>query len=624
MTRAARIVFALLVVASAASFFVAQRLKNQPAVFQGVRYSPALSPNGDGRYDTLKLRFFIKRSTPVTVEVVDAAGTRVATLAEDRPAQKYKRVALEWDGRNDDGHYVGDGRYRIKFTLPDEGRSVVWQNGPSILVSRDNRPRPRVRRIVGIRPRKQTALLPSTTGEPVEAVLTLRGWEPSARVVRTGPGQPRVVRTLEIEDATRARSGTKLRDPADGRRHARTDTARVRWDGRTDDGELAPDGTYVIQACVRNRAGVQGCGPTAGKGGLPTAEPSGRMTGNGGVTVRRIGVQTKPAPVAAGNRMTFFVDSRGKRYDWTLTRVGSRRPVARGSARRAALKVSPRSTRAGVYRLRVTAGGGHAEAIALAGDATPQNVLVVLPAITWQGRNPLDDDGDGLANTLSGAEASRATRVRAERVMAALPSGFATGVQPALEWLVRHRKRFDVTTDLALAQGVGPKVAGHRGVLLVGEARWTTPQLGAGLRAYVRRGGILAELDPTGLRRSVELRDGLLREPGPFEATDALGVRSRGAVRLDGPPQNDRDDIGLFDGTDGRFDGYPVGWPAEGVEGGRAVATAVDRRDRVTIAAYKIGDGFLLRTGLPTFARRLASDADTSDLMESAWRRLSR
>lgn len=626
MTRAARIVFLLLVVATAASFFVAQRLKNQPAVFQGVRYSPAVSPNGDGRYDTLKLRFRLKRSTPVTVEVVNTDNEPVATLAQDRPATKYRQVRLEWDGRNDDGQYVKDGRYRLKFTLPDEGRSVVWQDGGSFVLSRTRVPAPRVRRIVGIPTRKATALLPSTTGDPVEAVLDLRGWEPTARVVRTGPGTPRVVRELEIRDVTRPSTGTRLRDPRDGKRYARAETGRVRWDGRTDDGRLAPDGTYVIQVCVRNRAAVLGCGPRAGEGGLPDADPNGRMRGNGGVTVRRLGVQPNPAPVKAGNRIGFFADSRGKAYDWTLRRVGSRRPVARGTSRKPALKVSPRSSRAGVYRLTVSANGRRVTVPALAGDARRQRVLVVLPGITWQGLNPLDDDGDGLANTLTGAESSRASRVRAERVLAALPAGFDADVQPALEWLVRHRKRFEVTTDLALAQGAGPKLDGHTGVLLVGEARWTTPQVGDALRRYVRGGGVLAGLDPTGLRRGVELvRDGAeLREPGPFERTNALGVRSTGAVRLDGPPQNDKDDIGLFDGTDGRFDGYPVGWPAEGVEGGQAVATAVDGSDHVIIAAYKIGDGFLLRTGLPTFTRRLASDADTSDLMDSVWRRLSR
>ncbi|WP_210491056.1 N,N-dimethylformamidase beta subunit family domain-containing protein [Patulibacter sp. SYSU D01012] len=627
MTRAARIVFLLLVVATAASFFVAQRLKNQPAVFQGVYYSPVLSPNGDGRYERLKLRFRIKRSTPVTVEVVNTDNEAVATLARDRPAQKYKRIALEWDGRNDDGRLVKDGRYRIKFTLPEEGRSVVWQKASFAVQTAP--PEPRVRRIVGIPPRRTTALLPSVGGDPVEAVVTLRGWEPSARVVRTGPGTPRVVRTLAVEDVARPSTGTRLRDPRDGKRYRRADAGRVRWDGKTDDGRPAPDGTYVIQVCVRNRAGVLGCGPRAsGKDGLPAPDEDGRgrLRGNGGVTVRRLGVQPSPVPVKAGNRIGFYVDSRGAAYDWTLRRVGTRRPVASGRSRKPALKVSPRSSRAGVYRLTVTANGRRVTVPALAGDARRQSVLVVLPGITWQGLNAVDDDGDGLANTLTGAETSRASRIRSERVMAGLPAGFDAAVQPAIEWLVRHRKRFEVTTDLALAQGRGPKLDGHKGVLLVGEARWTTPQNGEALRAYVRRGGVVAGLDPSGLRRGVELAQdgGQLREPGPFEATNALGVRSKGAVRLDGPPQNDKDDIGLFDGTDGRFDGYPVGWPAEGVEGGQAVATAVDRRDHVIIAAYKIGDGFLIRTGLPTFAGRLARDADTSDLMESAWRRLSR
>jgi hypothetical protein len=150
-----------------------------------------------------------------------------------------------------------------------------------------------------------------------------------------------------------------------------------------------------------------------------------------------------------------------------------------------------------------------------------------------------------------------------------------------------------------------------------------------GLRDFVRGGGTLAGLDPSGLRRSVTLNradepTSVLRAPSPFTADNALGLRSTGAVRLDGPPQNDKDDIGLFDGTDGRFEGYPVGWPLEDVGGGTVVASAVDRADHVLIAAIKIGDGFVIRTGLPAFASRLGSDPDTSELLESTWRRLSR
>jgi hypothetical protein len=220
--------------------------------------------------------------------------------------------------------------------------------------------------------------------------------------------------------------------------------------------------------------------------------------------------------------------------------------------------------------------------------------------------------------------------VRVNRVLGGLPRGFDSGVQPVLEWLARHHKRFEITSDLALASGEGPKLDGRRGVLLAGENRWVTAGLGDGLRAFVRGGGTVAALDPTGLRRAVTLsgasRDdgGVLRAPGAFVAENAFGLVSRGAVRLDGPPQIDTDDVGLFDGTDGRFEGYPVAWPLDGTNGSRVVARAVDTKDHVVIAAVKVGDGFVIRTGLPTFAARLASDPDTSELLDSTWRRLSR
>jgi hypothetical protein len=254
---------------------------------------------------------------------------------------------------------------------------------------------------------------------------------------------------------------------------------------------------------------------------------------------------------------------------------------------------------------------------------------VVLPAVTWQGLEPLDDDGDGLANTLNGPEESRASRVRTPRVLSSLPRGFRTAEEPTMAWLARHRKRFELTTDLALARGEGPKIEGHRGVLLVGEHRWTTPAVARSLRDFVRGGGTVAGLDPTGLRRSVTLsrRDeptSVLRAPSPFTAENAVGLTSQGAVRLDGPPQNDKDDVGLFRGTDGRFEGYPVGWPLEDVGENTVVASAVDQGDHVLIAAVKVGDGFVIRTGLPAFASRLGTDPDTSELLESTWRLLSR
>ncbi|MEV4423461.1 FlgD immunoglobulin-like domain containing protein [Patulibacter sp. NPDC049589] len=629
MTRAARVVFGILVVATVASFFLAQRLKNQPAVLQRIGISPAFSPDGDGHRDKLAIYFVVKRAQPITVQVVDPGGQVVRTLATDVHAKAYTRNRFVWDGKDDAGRVATDGRYRLKVVLEDEGRSIVAQTKSFEL--RTDPPRPSVRgiSIAGGAPGEGRAILPTVDGKPLVASLRLRGWEPSARVVRTGPGAPTVVKDLKVEGIERDTSGTQLSDAAGQPRVYRARTGTATWDGTLEDGSPAPAGTYVIQVCVRDRAGVRGCGPRAAVGGgLPGTEDDGRLRGKGGITVRDIGVQANPAPVTAGNRLTFFVDARGKRYDWVLRRVGTRRPVDRGTSDAPVLKVRTRSERGALYRLAVSANGHRVEVPALANDRAAQPVLVVLPALTWQGLDPLDDDGDGLANTLSGPEESRNSRVRAPRVLSALPRGFDTGDAPALAWLARHGKRFELTSDLALALGQGPKIAGHEGVLLVGEERWISPDLGKQLRDFVRGGGTLAGLDPAGLRRSVDLRKSgsgaVLRSPGPFTAENALGLTSRGSVRLQGPVQNDKDDIGLFDGSDGRFDGYPVGWPLEDTGENTVVASAVDRADHVLIAAVKVGDGFVIRTGLPDFARRLATDPDTSELMDSTWRRLSR
>lgn len=633
MTRTARIVFGVLIVATVAAFFVAQRLKNQPAVIQMSRefggFTRVFSPNGDGRRDVFTVRFMLKRSTPVTVEVVDSKGMRVATLAENHPAEKYQRITLKWNGRDADGILQDHGRYRLKFVLPDEGRSVVWAS--SFLLDR-TKPKPKVRRVVagGTTLRNAPAVLPTIDGKPVVAELALNGWRPKARVVRTSPGTAEVVAALRVEVTERAPNGTRVGGKSKSIR------GEARWDGTMDDGRPAPPGTYVIQVCVQDAAQIEGCGPTAGRDGVPRAEPSGRMRGRGGVTVRRVAVQTSPVPAAPGKRLTFFVDARGERYRWILRRVGTDRPVASGTATRPALRIDPRSRRSAAYRLTVIAGGQRVDVPATVNDAADQRVLVVLPQITWQGLNQLDDDGDGLPNALQSTAGEAATRIRTPRLFGTLPASYASEVAPVLEWLVRERKRYEITTDLALAlqagaddRSSGPQLEGRPGVLLVGEARWTTPSAAKRMRAFVQDGGNVAVLDPAGLHRSVELggrtpRGRRLEAPGPFDPADAFGIVSRGAVRLTGPLENDLDEIDLFAGTSGRLEGFRTGWPAESLGDGEPVASAVDGAEHRVIVASRLGDGVAIRTGLPTFAARLRSDSDTSELMSSVWRRLSR
>ena len=62
-------------------------------------------------------------------------------------------------------------------------------------------------------------------------------------------------------------------------------------------------------------------------------------------------------------------------------------------------------------------------------------VLVVLPAIAWQGLNPIDDDNDGFPNLLS---AGRLGELKDRPfATAAGPAGLAQQVAPLLRFLDR-------------------------------------------------------------------------------------------------------------------------------------------------------------------------------------------
>ena len=67
----------------------------------------------------------------------------------------------------------------------------------------------------------------------------------------------------------------------------------------------------------------------------------------------------------------------------------------------------------GVYRLRLMPPRAPPPVpIAVAGGGGGGRVLVVLPAITWQGLNPVDDDADGFPDTLDNGGVRPARRGR--------------------------------------------------------------------------------------------------------------------------------------------------------------------------------------------------------------------
>jgi hypothetical protein len=608
VSRLAGAVFAALVVATFAAFFVAQRLKAAPGLVGEFRHNPFFSPNHDGRFDRATVRFEIRKRGRVSLAVVDADGDEVRELIDDDTFLPYREIRARWDGLDDDGERVPDGTYRYRITLPDQGRNVVI---PESVRLDTTPPKPRV---TSIGPAKDTVprpeLLPVPGGGDAVVHFAAPGRKTSKKRVllfKTGPGPMRAV-------------GAPIALP--------DDATEWRWDGRTASGRPVSPGTYLVAVQARDQAGNIGTSPPLDRRGLPAVTYGQGLEGRGGITVRYLGVQPPVTPATAGKPVAFGVDPRGERWAYTLRRVGSNEVVARGGHTRGGVfRITAPGRESGVYLFDVRTKTRHVTVPFAVQGAERRPVLVVLPAMTWQGRNPVDDDGDGLPNLLD-----RGRPVRVARILAGdgLPAGFSQRDAPLLAWLARTGRRFDVTTDVALASGSGPPLAGHKGVLLPSDTRWLPSALQERLRQFARRGGTVASLGLDSLRRQVRLTPrGRLIDPTPAAPTDLFGGRLGAFTRSSEPfsltEASDR--IELFAGTDGEFAGWHALEPLVGIgDQARLLSSAVTEAGRAPITAVRFGRGLVLRYGLPELPTALTRDETdpTTAVMARTWTLLSR
>jgi hypothetical protein len=118
-----RAVFALLVLATFAAFFVTQRLKHSPTLVQAATAVPYIYP-ATGHRKAL-ISFKIKRADRVTVTVVGPNGDDVDTLASDLPIAAYQQQSFRWRGILSSGRPAPLGLYTIRIRLRDAGRSVL-------------------------------------------------------------------------------------------------------------------------------------------------------------------------------------------------------------------------------------------------------------------------------------------------------------------------------------------------------------------------------------------------------------------------------------------------------------------------------------------------------------------
>lgn len=135
-SRWAGLVFALLVLATLAAFAWSQRVKRDPLVLDRTSFVavPILhpkhpvhgfTPNGDCRYDRMRIRFRTTQSDHGTVQVVKPGGKLIVTLDRDIFLKRYHFHTYYWDGRDREGGIAPAGRYKLRVKLLGKDRVLV-------------------------------------------------------------------------------------------------------------------------------------------------------------------------------------------------------------------------------------------------------------------------------------------------------------------------------------------------------------------------------------------------------------------------------------------------------------------------------------------------------------------
>ena len=600
MTVPARIAFAVLVGATIAAFFVAQKLKSTPPRVQDLKVREFFSPNRDGRFDRTRVSFILKRADDISATVIDREGDVVRRLVDNRSLAKGERVSIAWNGRDDDGRIVPDGIYRVRVNLRGEGRSLTLPRN----IRKDTTPPDLLVTSIGPQKNKlpQPELLPRPNGAPARATFQAAGARrKEVLVYRTDvrPARPVFDSPIQLDD----------------------DATQWTWDG-TAHGRRVTAGTYVVIIRARDQAGNVGSSAPI----PPRSAFREQLPGRGGITVRYLTAQGSTRPVTGGEQAAVAVDSVGKNFNWSVRRVGERavRKRGRGTRSRVVHFMAP-GGKSGLYVFEVRTRSRKAATPVVVQSQQQRDVLVVLPVTTWQGLNPYDDDGDGRPNTLG---AGLPVRVARNYVKDGLPDQIRRHEALLLAQLDRAGHRYDVTTDVALGLGEGRKLADYRGVILAGDTRWLDVNAARALRRFVRDGGRVLSVGTESLRRTVTLTPrGRAIDPTLPTQRDLFGARLRPIVLGPVTLVNIIDDIDLFAGTAGQFPNIPAVEETIDVRGGTsaiAAAAAAEDGRRLVIVASRLGDGLVIRPGMPEFSAGLRGSAELTALLEQSWNLLRR
>lgn len=583
--------FGALVVATVGAFFVTQHLKvSTPLIAGAPKPSPSeISPRGTGcggADRVARMSFYLlHRADDVAVYIVDRNGTIVRTLASGRHMRRGVRHPdgdFPWNGREDDGRVAPDGTYYYRIALLHQGRTVELSR-PVVVQSEP--PHPTVTDVTPtLIPQGTTPAKISYSGAPQGSGVTVQ-------IYRTDlPVRPKLVKSF----------GASWR------------TESTTWDGLIR-GRRAPAGTYLV--------GLEVTDPACNTGRFPVVMPPARgSTPHAGVTVRYLAAQPPLDPVPAGSAATVFVDSRQRPYTWALRRAGVKKKIlGHGSGQGVALRVHVPAAAAGLFELAVRS-GSHRTVVPLVASRAHggAKLLVVLPALTWQGLNPVDDDGDGVPNTLTAGGPISLQRP--------LANGRPPGLddeEGLLAYLDKAHLDYDLTTDLALTAGTGPGLRGHRGVVLAGSERWVPAALGAALRSYALAGGRVLSIGIDSLRRGVTVEGNRALHPTGPSTADIFGLRPGPFVAR----SHDlilvlKDGLGIFSTTSSAFPGFDSFQPfvAVAAPAGQIESAAGTSGSTASIVGFPFGRGIVVEIGLSGFGAGVVhGNTNAQELVRRLW-----
>ena len=662
--RLPQLAFGFLVLATGGAFFVVQALKTQPPVLWATPVPSAINPTRAGRvcissptkahptgvpinYREAKLTVSVSHTANVGVYVVsanNAAGNSVATVSSgtsmvaSHAVGEHAKVFV-WHGRLDTGQLASPGLYYFRIVLRNQDRSINLSKTPVQVITKPPRLKILSVRLIenasgggaGAQTSSVTGTTTTATGTTTRTGTTTVAVKHGHVLLVNGPAviapphgsvritfTPGVYRRAQIDIyRTDVAGGPTLVDWFPVTKLTRN---WINWDGKIGHAP-APAGTYLVGITAQDVACNRATWPA-----LPLATDT---TERSGVTVRYLSVTPPLTPTSSGARARVSVDSAGTSFTWRLRLSGSPKVLEQGSgpAGASGIRVRMPRRRPGLYTLSVRAGAQSATVPLVASQAgmaaAHARVLVVLPMLSWMGNTAVDDSGDGLPDTLRAGNSVSLARPLVDGP----PTGFGQDAT-LLSYLTAHNLSYQLTTDVALTEGVGPSLADRGGVIIPEGEDFLPAGLESILRGFVSGGGRVLTLGThnfsgvshiTGFPATPRAGAPRLIAADPFGAARGPVTPTGGALI-----SSVGDDFNLFSdaGSYGGFNQYqPITIPSRAAGG--SVSRAGVGGGTTAIVAFHYGSGTVVEVGLAGFAASLASNPDSQHLIANAWQILS-